>query len=220
MKGFVLRFGRNKYTDIKGIKEKLRVFFKRRGVRSLLLCMFLLGLTAGAAFSGSFEENTLNRLDMLFLTNISARQSMSAFDIFISCFVSCFLFIFAAFLSSLSAWGFLALPLISSFNGFTVGLTTAFIIMKYQLPGVGFYILVILPGAVLFLYNLIRYSASGIKISLLYTGISLYGEDTVPDVKIKFRQFIRKTVFACLLSGICAVIDMILWSVFADKFDL
>ena len=107
MKGFVLTVRKNRNTDlrlpdIRGVGKRIKAFLTVYGLQSVFALLFVFGLIVGAACSGSFDEDTLSRLDLLFITNISARTSMSVPDIFISCFVSYFLFVFCAFLSGIS----------------------------------------------------------------------------------------------------------------------
>ena len=164
MKGFVLHFNSNKkifrLPDLKKRRLDLRRLVSRFGMQAFFSALFLIGLVVGAASSKSFDKNTFDKLDLLFVTNIEARLEMSVVDIFISCFVSYFLFILCAFLSAVSAWGFAAVPLLCALKGFTVGLSTAFIFSLYKISGIGFYILVVLPGTVLFLLTLIKYCSA------------------------------------------------------------
>ena len=74
MKGFVLHFSnKNKgifFTRIKEFRNKLCCGLKSRGISALLLCSFFIGMTAGAALAGGFDKETLNKLDILFISNI------------------------------------------------------------------------------------------------------------------------------------------------------
>ena len=109
--------------------------------------------------------------------------------------------------------------LLSALKGFTVGLSSAFIFLQYQLSGVGFYILVVLPGTVLFLFALIRYSAQGFRMSVGFLRFALFGVERVPQLRQQMKHFLRRTMFALLSVGGCAVTDMLLWIVFANKFE-
>ena len=166
MKGLIFTFGnKQKAIRLPQLKERgfdLKRLLSRYGVQAVFGALFLMGLVVGALSGRSFSTDTLSKLDLLFVTNIDARMKMSFFDIFVSCFVSYFLFLFCVFLSALSAWGFTAVPVLSALKGFTVGLSSAFIFALYQLSGVGFYILVVLPGTVLFLFVFIRYDVFAI----------------------------------------------------------
>ena len=222
MKGFVLtlRNGKNdlRAPDLRGIGKRVKAFITGYGLQSVFALLFLFGLIVGVACSASFDEDTFKRLDLLFTTNIGARADMNVPDIFISCFVSYFLFVFCAFLSGISLWGFAAVPLLSAFRGFCVGLSSAFVFSVYRLSGVGFYILVILPGTILFLLAYIRYSAHAFRLSLRYAGASLWGADREPELRAYLKHFLKRTLFTLLAVTACAVTDLVLWILFADKF--
>ena len=223
MKGFVFTFRNNnrKVLTLPDVKKRgydLKQLISRFGIQSAFAAAFLIGLIVGAATGRGFSHDTFEKLDLLFITNIDARLDMSVFDIFISCFVSYFLFIFCVFLSALSVWGFMTVPLLSALKGFTVGLSSAFIFSQYQLAGIGFYILVVLPGTVLFLFALIRYATQGFSMSLCFFRLSLFNNDTESRLRKYLKQFLKQTMFALLSVGACAVTDMILWILFANKF--
>ena len=223
MKGFVFTFRNNKkvlrFPDVREQGRTVRQFLSRYGIQSVFSALFLIGLVVGAASGRSFQQETFDKLDLLFVTNFDARMDMSVFQIFISCFVSYFLFIFCVFLSGLSAWGFTTIPILSALKGFTVGLSSAFVFSLYQLSGIGFYILVILPGTVLFLFILIRYSAMGFRMSVRYLRLSTFGYDREPELQKHIKAFIKKTLFVLLSIGACAATDMVLWILFANKFE-
>ena len=88
----------------------------------------------------------------------------------------------------------------------------------YRLSGVGFYILIVLPGTVLFLLAYIRYSAYAFRLSARYAGSSLWGADKEPGLRFCLKRFLKKTIFALLSVTACAVTDLVLWILFADKF--
>ncbi len=223
MKGIVFHVNsNNKILRLPELKRRggdIKRFISRYGVQAVFAALFMLGLTVGAASSRSFDKSVFDKLDLLFITNLEARLGMSVAGIFIACFVSYFLFILVAFSASLSAWGFAAIPVLAAIKGFTVGVSTAFIFSAYKLSGIGFYILVVLPGAVLFLFALIRYSAAGFALSLRYFRLSVFGSDREPELSRHLKRFLKKTLFAFLSSGACAVLDMLLWILFAGKFD-
>lgn len=222
MKGFVFRFPvRSKAIRLPSLKRPRlspRAIMKNYGVQAFLATLFALGLIVGAAGSRGFDAELFNRLDFLFVTNIKARLGMTAFEIFSSCFVSYFLFILLLFLFAFSAWGFCTAPLLTVFKGFSVGLSSAFILAAYGASGVGFYILIILPGTACFLFTLIRYTRDTFRLSLRFGRLCLFGADSSPLRDADIRLFLRKSFFAFLFSGACAVIDMVLWALFADKF--
>ena len=224
MKGLVLHFkGGSKavrLSKLRGEARRARGFIERRGAQALFVLLFLMGLVVGAACEGSFDPSLFDRLDFLFVTNIKARLGMSAFGIFLSCFVSYFMFVFALLLLALSAWGFAAAPVLTVFKGFSVGLSSAFVFAAYRGQGIGFYILVVLPGAVMFLFTLVRYSIRAFRFSLGYARLTVFGSDAAQRPRGGVGAFVRDTLLAFLFSCACAVTDMLLWVLFADKFHL
>lgn len=223
MKGFVLHFGSEskklRLPDLGKSAESAKEKLRRYGVRAVFAGLFALGFLIGAGCASGIDKGVAERLDLLFVTNISARLSMSVPQIFLSCFVAYFLFIFCAFLMGLSAWGFLGIPLLSVFRGFTAGLSCALIYGLYKMTGVGFYILVILPGTLMFLFILVRYSAGGFHLSRRYMRLSLFGNEREPAPETHVKRYFKRTLFALLGCGGCAAADMILWLIFANKFD-
>ena len=224
MKGLVFNLGsKKKMIRIPRIKRpslSLREIFSLYGIQAFFFAMFFMGLVVGAASSKAFDKELYNRLDFLFVTNIEARLSMSAFDIFISCFVSYFLFIFLLFLFGASVWGFAAVPALCVFKGFSVGLSSAYLFAAHSGAGIGFYIVVILPGTVGFIFTLIRYSRDCIRLSLVYAKMSLFGDRGNEDLRTHIKGFLKNSLYAFIFSGACAVADMLLWVLLADKFNL
>ena len=217
-----MRLGGRKRTirlpSVKRPKMSVKELISRYGLQALFIALFLLGLAVGAACSRSFDSELFERLDILFVTNIEARLEMSAFGIFCSCFVSYFLFIFLLFLFSLSAWGFVSAPVLSVFKGFSVGLSSAFIFAAYRLSGIGFFILIVLPGAAMFLFALVRYSCVCFRLSLRYARLTVFGIDGSQALRAELKRFLRDSLFAFVFSAFCAVADMLMWIMFADKF--
>lgn len=223
MKGVVFNFRNKQKTirlpNLRRSAGSVKSYISRYGLQATFAALFMIGLAVGAAYSRGFDTSLISKLDLLFVSNIDTRLGMSAFEIFVSCFASYFLFVFAAFLCALSAWGFCGVPLLSVFKGFSVGLSSALIFSLYKLSGIGFYILVVLPGTVMFLLTLITYCANAFRLSLRYAGLSLFGYDREPALKAKIKYFLKRSLFAFLSAGGCAVLDMLLWVLFANQFD-
>ena len=221
MKGIVFHFGR-KDRSIRlpgsGGSLSLRSLFSHYGIPAFLITLFLMGLAVGAAGSRGMSAAAAERLDFLFVTNIAARGAMSGFGIFLSCFVPYFLFILLVFLFAFSAWGFVTIPMLSAFRGFSVGLSSAVVFAAYGMSGIGFFILIILPGTVMFLFSFFRYSRECLRLSVRYARLTVFGTEKTPSLHTDIRAFLRKSIFAFVFSGACSVVDLLLWVLFADKF--
>ena len=221
MKGVVLHFGGKSRTirlPRAGRIPSVRELCSRYGIQTFLISLFAMGLIVGAACSRGMGDGISDRLDFLFVTNIAKRSGMGGFEIFLSCFVPYFIFIFLIFLFAFSAWGFVAIPLLSAFKGFSVGLSSALVFSLYGVSGIGFYILVVLPGTVLFLFTFIRYARAGFRLSAEYARLTVFGSMKTPSIGTDIRSFLKKSLFAFVFSGACSVVDMLLWVLFADKF--
>ena len=222
MKGFVFHFpGRTGSIRLPSmIRPQLspRAIMKNYGVQAFLSTLFVLGLVGGATGSRGFDTALVERFDFLFVTNMKARLGMTAIEIFSSCFVSYFLFILLLFLFAFSTWGFCTAPLLTVFKGFSVGLSSAFIFSAYGASGIGFFILIILPGTVCFLFTLIRYTRDSMRLSLRFGRLCLFRTENSFPCDAEIRAYLKKSLFAFLFSGACAVLDMVLWALFADKF--
>ncbi len=222
MKGFVLTlrndFFTGKLSDVVRPLRGIGSFLRRRGLQTVLALLFLFGIVLGAACAQSFSRTTYDKLDLLFVTNIGARAQMTLLQIALSCFVSYFLFVFCAFLCALSAWGAAVVPLICASYGFTVGLSSAFIFSLYHMQGIGFYLLIVLPGTLLFALTLLRYCVYCFRLSRCYTILSLFGADREPELNARLKLFLRKSLLILLSVLTCSIVDMMLWMLFADKF--
>lgn len=223
MKGIVFTF-RNKQKTLKLPAMKRPAFSIRDavtkyGFQTVFVILFLLGLAVGAAGSRGVDGALSQKLDFLFITNVEARLQMTAFEIFLSCFASYFLFVLCVFLCALSVWGFSFVPILATVKGFSVGLSSAMIFACYKTSGIGFYILVILPGTVLFLFALAWYSKISFGISKRFMKLSLFGDADLSALSKGLKRFLKKSAYAFLSAGACAVVDMLLWILFANHFD-
>ena len=222
MKVIVFHFRKNKHIlripSIGSAKTSVKRYLSRYGLQVFFMALFMLGLVIGASFYRNYDKSIFDKLDLLFLSNIRSRLDMTAFEIFISCFASYFLFVFAAFLCAFSVWGFSALPIVALFRGFAVGLSSAFIFALYKMSGIGFYILVVLPGTVLFLLTMISYFTRAFGLSLRFNRLSVLGNNDTGGIKPAIRFFLKKSLMVFFYTGGCAVVDMLLWILFTDKF--
>ena len=196
---------------------EIKRFFSRYLMRTVFFVVFCGGMIAGALYSKSVDKGVVKQLDLLFTTNLSVRMELSAFEIFLSCLASYLIFALAAFLLGLSVWGFCAMPVLSGFKGFSVGLSSALIFLMYKTAGIGFYILVILPGAVIFLLGFINFSCYAMRLSVRYLRFTVKREDVELRVQLKL-YLVRSLTFLMFCVG-AAMTDMLLWILFAHLFE-
>lgn len=222
MKGIVFSVER----DFQRIKTEHRRPFSEFSIKRFLslyglylfyIAIFLLGVIFGALSFSKVDSSVFEQLDLLFMTNMEERLKLSAFEIFTASFASDFLFIFSSFLLSFTAWGIVALPLLCAFRGYGVGLSSAFLFSQYSFSGIGFFILVILPGTVLFLFAFLlalRESSSHSLVVLKMYFPSVSDVLLLRHLKPFFFRYFVVTIFTVA----SALFDMMLWVLFANLF--
>lgn len=133
-----------------GIKKTdVTYYLKRYGVLIFLGLALVIGMVFGSLSAGQADEQMVKSLDFLFITNFKARLEQTLFLTFAASLTSYFIFYLIQFLLGLTAWGTVIMPIASFFKGFGTGLCAGYLCGAYGLQGLGFYLLMMLPGAFL-----------------------------------------------------------------------
>lgn len=224
MKGIVFSMNRNAGQGTTSFfrfrpRFSLKRFITYYGISTLFFMVFLLGFILGVLSYDDFSADFLNKLDFLFLTNLNSRLELKAFEIFCSGFTSYIIFVFIACILGFSAFGVFALAFLCAFKGVGVGMSCALLISEHSITGLGFYILVILPGTVLFLLAFLlamkeSFSLSASTLKCFFTNNEK--NDLKRYVKPYFFRYLIISVFAVF----SALVDMIMWVLFANMFNL
>lgn len=222
MKGIVFSINKNKADLLRNKVINLENFsFKRffalYGLQLFFFCSFIIGVVWGACSYSKASGEFLSHLDFLFVTNLEKRLSLTAFDCFCSSFASAFLFVFAAFLLAFTVWGVPALPILCAFKGYGVGVCASYMLSAFSITGVGFYILVLLPGTILFLIGFISSLKESFSHSLCMFKAYAFGSNTFNILNVK--SFFFRYLVILIIVAFSSVIDMILWILFANMFN-
>ncbi len=222
MKGIVFSLSRPKRTNRSFKKFRLPDFsyiFKRYGVTLVFVLLILLGMVLGALYAKSAEAQTLNSLDFLFTTNLDARLSQSALGTFCACFASDFIFLISVYLFGTAPWGLPFELFAVMFKGFGIGITSAYLFISHGLGGVGFYLLVLLPGTFLFCVALAVFSTSAFNFSkeMFLLAVSKNPPQNPPrDGLVKLSS---RLLTALIITFAASLLDTLLWSLFAGAFN-
>ncbi len=223
MKGIVYTIKRGQHKFRKNrLKSRLygvsvKQILSMYGIQILFLIVFIFGTVLGSLSFKNTDSSVLKKLDFLFLSDLDTRLEFSAFELFSSSFASSFLFILSAFLLSFTAWGMFALPFLCAFRGYCTGLSSAYMFSYYGITGIGFYILVILPGTVLFLFAFILALKEAFSQSACL--IKSYFSSTYDGLLLKrTKTYLFRNCMILVFTSFSAVIDMILFLLFADMF--
>lgn len=221
MKGIVFSFNRKKREKKKLPQISLpdfRYIFSRYGVTLVFLLLILLGMVLGALYARSAESDTLDSLDFLFTTNLDARLSQSPFGTFCACFASDFIFLISVYLFGTAPWG-LPLELVTVlFKGFGIGITAAYLFISHGLSGVGFYLLVLLPGTFLFCLALAFFSTSAFEFSKRMFIIAVSKKAISVPVRGSLLHLSSRLLTALIITFAASLVDTFLWSMFAGAF--
>lgn len=222
MKSLVFSFKKAK-SGRRGLRRitlsDLQYFFRRYGLRVMFTSVLLVGLVAGSICAQNSGENLLKSLDFLFTTNLDARLAQNAVGTFCACFASDFIFLFSVFLLGLTPWGVFVMPFVVLFKGFGTGLTAGYLFAIQQLGGVGFYLLVLLPGTFLFCIALVMFSTNSFVFSkdmFVYT----FGKyPPKQSMRMRAASFCSHLMASLIMTFCASLLDTALWTLFAGAFN-
>ena len=220
MKGIVFSFSRPTPRKPAGNYRlpDFRALFRRWGVTALFVALLLAGLALGAVYAGSADGGLLQSLDFLFTTNLEARLQKGAPGIFCACFASDFIFLTAVYLLGMAPWGLPFGLFTVLFKGFGTGLTAAYLLMLNGLSGLGFYLLVLLPGTFLFCVALTAFSASAFDFSRQQFLLVIDKDPPAVSARERTMRYSSRYLSALLMTFFASLLDTVLWTLFAGSF--
>ncbi len=224
MKGIVFSIkhrerGRRNKTLISHLKGvSIKQLISLYGIQILFVIIFILGVVLGSLSYNRISPDILKKLDVLFLSDLESRLEFTAFELFSSSFASGFLFVFASFLLSFAAWGMFSLPLLCAFRGFCVGLSSSYMFSQYHITGIGFYILVVLPGTVLFLFAFILSLKESFSQSIYL--LRSYFSSTYDGILLRrTKTYLFRNSVILIFTVVSSIVDMLLFLLFSDMFN-
>ena len=181
--------------------------FRRNGVFVLFCFVLFGGIVCGTLASGTVGTDTLKRLDFIFQTNFELRCSQGLISSFVSSFASAAIFLFVIFLLGLSLWGGFLSVALPFFKGYGYGLSAGFLYGAYGLKGIGYNLLVILPG--MFFSSVIICSASLMSFcSSLKLCSCFFSAAVRNDPREQMKSYLLSILRCLLLCALAAVLDM------------
>lgn len=220
MKGIVFSF-KNKEDGARSKKAApdFKYLLKRYGLQAVFAVLLLIGLGWGAVCARKAGESTLDSLDFLFTTNLSARLEHGFLGILCACFASDFIFLSAVFLLGFVPWGSPAIAAVAVFKGFGTGITAGYLCLSHALPGAGFYVLILLPGTFLFCVTLVLFSKSAALYSFKMLAVTLKKERYSVSMRRETLALCSRCVSSLTATALAALLDASLWTLFAGNFN-
>ena len=222
MKGVVFSFKNSQNGFKKANRLRLsdvRYAVKRYGIRLMFVLILLTGLVYGSVYAKNADVEMLNSLDFLFTTNLEARLSQNFLETFCACFASDFIFLFTVFLLGFTPWGIPVIAFEVLFKGFGTGLTAGYLCLTGSLKGLGFYLLVLLPGTFIFCISFILFSSSAFNFSKKMFLNVISKEKTVQTKRQASLVFCSRMMSSLIVTFCAALLDSALWTFFAGVFN-
>lgn len=214
MKGLILKLPVSKSRNT----LDFRGFLKRYGALCFLTSFFLIGLVIGAFFARDADKAFLNSLDFIFATDFESRSEQTIFITFAASMTSSFIFFIAEIFSALSAWGAVSLPLILCFKGVGVGISAGYLYKAYGLQGIGFYMLVMLPGVIILTISLILQARQSLRFSVSVWMKLCKNKTHLRSAEPVLSQFLINSCYMLLGVAIASLTDALTSTFFAGMF--
>lgn len=202
----------NKKTVL-DLKSNIAFFIKNNTIVSFFTFLLFIGIITGTVLTRNANEELIQNLKMLFLSNYTIRASQPMLDTFMSSIISSFIFVILSIIMGLSMWGSITIPILIFFKGLGFGLSSGYIYLTYGFKGILFNLVIVLPGAFLSCLALIISSKESIKFSYNLFFSSLKKRIT-PNLKEYFINVCRSFI----MIAIASVIDMLFSWWFAGLF--
>lgn len=217
VKGIVFSFSRSRKNRRIRLPD-LGLIFKRYSVTIVFTLMLFSGLIFGAVYAHNSDSSMIESLDFLFTTNLDARLTQGVAGTFCACFASDFVFLLGVYFFGLALWGSPFIAATVLFKGFGTGLTAGYLSMTYSLSGVGFYLLVLLPGTFLFCIALVLFSASAFQYSRNVFVHTVSKTTPVFSLRQEATEFSSRFLSFLTLTFFASALDTALWTLFAGTF--
>lgn len=218
MKGVILSLPARNRKNRASVNFTPEIFVRRYLGTVVFTLFFTAGVIWGAFTSLKSDPEFLLDMDFLFTTNLNPRLDEGLLGSFMAHFASNFIFFTAVFLCGLSPWGIGVLPLTVTFKGFGTGLSAAYLMSTYGLKGLGFYIVVVLPGTFVFSLVLIFMCSESSRASLRIARCIFSKVQSNVPVAGYVKSYLMRCVYYLLMAAVGAVCDMFFWSFVSRLF--
>ncbi|MDU7337202.1 MAG: stage II sporulation protein M [Clostridium sp.] len=182
---------------------------------TVLAFLLLVGTIFGALFARGADDTILQKLDLLFVSDVKARAVQSSGSAFVASLSSSFFFVMISFLFGMSLWGVFVLPFIPLFRGFGFGLASGYLYAAYGFQGVLFNAVVVLPGAFLSMVAILLAAKEGMLFSKSTLIQALKHEQSKA---LSLKAYAIQFGSILILSAAAAAIDLITTVCFTGAF--
>ena len=197
------------------IKRNLRISEQNdREVKSaiIIISLFCASMIIGA---GIFRINDINSFDNIFELIFAKKSEAPILKLFFNSISVNFTLLFTTFFCGLSCFGLPIISAIPILQGLGYGIIAGFLIKNYSFSGMGYYLLIIFPSALIIVTTTVL-SCCNATVSSFDTLSTMFAKSQSDSSKI--IHYIRKFLILSGITVIAALIDAILTKSFSHLF--
>ncbi len=184
---------------------------------SWLIFSILLGIMFGTISERTASDTVIEGLDSLFLNNFYIRLEQPFYYTFIISLTSSFIFIFILIMLGVCAFGSVFIPIIPFIRGFSMGLVSGYIYSTYGLKGILFYLIVVLPGALISAIAIILEAKESFDFSRLLF-LKITSKSSSEKIESNFKIYLLRTGYIFVILAISSITDSLLSILISGHF--
>ncbi|MDO4743390.1 MAG: hypothetical protein Q4B04_05095 [bacterium] len=182
-----------------------------------MFLLFIISFVCGSGLAKNADSFTNEFIKGIVTNFVSVRTDSSFLIVLFNSFFSCAGFLLLFYVIGLCAVGPVLSPLVLAFKGIGCGMLVGFLYATYELKGIAFTAIIILPPMLLFTIIYIFASREAFKFSVIFF------KTLLPNIKqtglnSSFRMYCARFVFMVFICIIGALLDAILTSAFIRFF--
>ena len=206
-------------TTLKLRYNSVKKFRITDGIAFFILLSYIIGFIIGALLIRSQNDVFINYSSSVFTGSVLAKDSQPFFSQLFDSFLLIFPFLLLSFVFGTSIIGCVFIPAVNVFKGMYDGLLISYIYNTYSVSGMGFTVLVIAPGTILFAYLLLL----GCRESMCFSDRVL--KNTLPkgtayNLASDFKLYSVRYLIILLLAFSAAFLDCAIAKLFIKYFEL
>ena len=191
------------------IINKIKKSISQNKLMTFLSLVLLLGVFLGSNIEDFLGNQVIENITSIFLSSFKYRFSQPIFYVFISSLSSNFLFLLISFFMGLSVWGFLLVPIIPFFRGFSVGLIQNYLYSQYGIKGILFQLTALFPGIFISSVAILFMAKESILISQSFSNILIFKSNSKFS-KVDFKEYMIKIGIILSLALLSVIVDIFL----------
>ena len=207
-----------KKSRVVSLKKVGIVDFLKRNIIIVVLCLlFVAGVVIGTiCYVKSAAANSLAK--NWFADYISFRISDAFLSIFLNSLLFYLLVSLCVFCCGTSMIGVVLIPMISGYLGFRYGSIASYVYSVYELKGIAFNSVILIPPTAVFLVGLFYASRCSVEFSLVISRLTI-SRTAARNLSVDFKNYCSRYTILLAIIVFVALIDALFCRWFIGFFD-